>query len=176
MLCVRWVFIALPRLFWLWQVGATLLLWCLGFPYIAVALPAMDSRCVGFGSCGLALEHRLSSCGIPGVKLPACGSSRTQWSNLHPCTGRTFKEKPLHGLYCPAFFLFFWYAYVLIHSNMKSLKCSTLKKLLKYHKQKPRCLFKYLRTVQVQSCSVSTFRLLGLSYFMGWINIWCLSM
>ena len=50
---------------WLWQVGATLHCGARAFslPWFLL-LWTMDSRCVGFSSCGSrALEHRLSSCG-----------------------------------------------------------------------------------------------------------------
>ena len=54
-----------PGFLWLWQVGATLHCgaWAFSLQWFLL-LWAMDSRCVGFGSCGSrALEHRLSSCG-----------------------------------------------------------------------------------------------------------------
>ena len=80
--------------------------------------------------------------GLPGPGIKPVSPALAECFLKKPSRGSVILKKALSFL-----FLFFFDVYILIHSNMKSLKCSTLKNSYLYHKQKPRFLFKSLRTV-----------------------------
>ena len=72
---------------YLWRLGATLHLWCVGFSLQwLLLLQTSGSRARGLSSCGSrALEHRLSSCGTrPYSCSMACGIFPEQESSPWP--------------------------------------------------------------------------------------------